>query len=125
MSESNSADLTTQLDALLQKRLAELHPGAAPAWGRPAAGGQPQAIHLRVRIPTAAGDVSGYLQIPLPEGITPQALPAFVEQVGQQWPLDAWQPRQNQNYGNGGYGGGGGWQGRRGYGGGGYGGRRW
>lgn len=100
--------LAAKLTELLRQANINLQPpapfGAPPMFAAPAI--QPTGLLVAVTIPTAQGDVSGYLQLP------PQALQNPAAVIGQLqaagWPLRTYARREN---GYGGYGGG--WQGRR------------
>ena len=141
MSEQQQApDMKAALLALLSQ--AQQQPAAvnsAGGWTQPAptAALPITGISIPVKIETPIGSVRVDLHLPAECGQSPQALLAAIQGLANAgYPVDAWQPR-NQDGGNGWGGNGGnsgGWGGRSGgYGGGGYsgnrggynGGRRW
>lgn len=121
------------LSKLIDAKMTTQVPSAAPQPYGSHTGGltgpqtiAPIAISFRIKVPLPDGrEASGYMHFSTENCHTPQAVQMLAAQVAQQYPIEAYMPRNSGGWGQGqGGGGGGGYGGRGGYGGGGgYGGR--
>lgn len=124
----------TALTTLLDQKMATQAPSAAPnPYGLPPQGGQmaplplvPTSISFRIKVPLPDGrEASGYLHFSTENCQTPQAIQMMAASIAQQYPIEAFMPRNQGGWGGGGQQGGGFGGNRGGYGGGaGYGGGR-
>lgn len=95
--------------------------GPSPAMAQPAGAFgmaglvQPAVLSVRIKIPLPDGrELGAYIDFDCSGCPTPQHLQSLAAAIAQQWPVEAFQPRQQGGWGNqggGGYNGGGGYQG--------------
>lgn len=107
MSENKSevnAQLKDVLSALLQQNQATMQQQPGSGWFNASPLPAINAINVPVKIPTPAGDVRLYLELPGELANNEQALMQALEAIAARFQLDAWQPR-NQGWNNGGGGG--------------------